>query len=136
MKTFHFKVVNGEPKRDTKTICGTGGSPKDRKIYGDRGIIVPNISTPTNRQVAGNKERIPVNYIRKFSSTARNSSTVSTDGMSKLRKISELCSQNPDFIVNKIYNVMYDRNVYEIAYNKLKSKPGNMTPGITPTTLR
>lgn len=30
---------------------------------------------------------------------------------------------------------MYDRSIYEIAYNKLKSKPGNMTPGITPTTL-
>lgn len=30
---------------------------------------------------------------------------------------------------------MYDRNLYQAAYDKLKSKPGNMTPGMTPTTL-
>jgi retron-type reverse transcriptase len=30
---------------------------------------------------------------------------------------------------------MFDREMYKIAYEKLKSKPGNMTPGINPTTL-
>lgn len=37
--------------------------------------------------------------------------------------------------MDKIYRLMYDRTLYEIAYNKLKSNPGNMTPGINPTTL-
>lgn len=70
-----------------------------------------------------------------FPNAARSSSTVSTDGMRKLRKISELCIQNPEFVVkDKVYNILYDREIYYIAYNKLKSKPGNMTPGITPTT--
>lgn len=30
---------------------------------------------------------------------------------------------------------MYAPELYAVAYEKLKSKPGNMTPGITPTTL-
>jgi group II intron reverse transcriptase/maturase len=36
---------------------------------------------------------------------------------------------------DKLYKLLYDRKLYQIAYDKLKSKPGNMTPGITPTTL-
>jgi nicotine oxidoreductase len=30
---------------------------------------------------------------------------------------------------------MYNPRLYEIAYNNLKSKPGNRTPGINPTSL-
>lgn len=30
---------------------------------------------------------------------------------------------------------MYDPRLYEIAYEKLRRNPGNMTRGITPTTL-
>jgi len=30
---------------------------------------------------------------------------------------------------------MYIKRLYEMAYENLKSKPGNMTPGISPTTL-
>lgn len=30
---------------------------------------------------------------------------------------------------------MYNERLYEIAYDNLKSKPGNMTQGIIPTTL-
>jgi len=37
--------------------------------------------------------------------------------------------------VNDIYNLMYNKRMYEIAYHKLRSNPGNMTPGIIPITL-
>jgi len=30
---------------------------------------------------------------------------------------------------------MYNHRFYEIAYHNLKSQPGNMTPGLNPTTL-
>lgn len=74
--------------------------------------------------------------VRKISSVAGSSSTVSTDAVRRLRKIAELCKQNPDFVVkDKLYKLLYDANLYEIAYQKLKSNPGNMTPGINPTTL-
>jgi len=30
---------------------------------------------------------------------------------------------------------MFNVRMYEVAYQKLKSNPGNMTPGINPITL-
>lgn len=38
-------------------------------------------------------------------------------------------------MIDDIYKIMLDKKMYEIAYHKLRSNPGNMTPGITPTTL-
>jgi retron-type reverse transcriptase len=96
--------------------------PKALKGHGNRGIIVP---------IMG---RIPVLGVRKFSSTADGVSSVSTER--KLQKINELCINNKDFIVtDRLYRLLYDKEMYYVAYEKLKSKPGNMTQGITPTTL-
>jgi retron-type reverse transcriptase len=61
---------------------------------------------------------------------------VSTDAISKIRRIAEFCKQNPDFIVtDKLYRLLYDKRLQQASYEKLKSKPGNMTPGIVPTTI-
>src|ERR1700688_5063343 len=46
-----------------------------------------------------------------------------------------MCSENPNHTVKDIYSLLYNQRLYEIAYQNLKSKPGNMTPGLTPTTL-
>lgn len=43
--------------------------------------------------------------------------------------------KDSSFIVKDIYTLMYNHKLYEIAYDNLKSKPGNMTPGLNPTTL-
>jgi retron-type reverse transcriptase len=80
--------------------------------------------------------RVPGIHLRHFSSSAGSSSTVSTDGLEKLRKIAMLSKTNANFIVtDKLYRLLYDRVIFQIAYEKLKSKPGNMTPGILPMTL-
>lgn len=92
--------------------------------HGNRGIVVPFTG------------RIPGIGVRNFSSDAGGSSTVLTDGLRKIRKINDLCISNKEFIVtDKLYNILYDKEIYLTAYHKLKSKPGNMTQGITPTTL-
>lgn len=71
-----------------------------------------------------------------YSTTAGGSSTVSTDGLRKIQKIRELCVENKEFVVtDKLYKILYDKELYYAAYNKLKSKSGNMTPGIVPTIL-
>lgn len=55
---------------------------------------------------------------------------------SKLVRLMEMCNKMPNIkITDPIYNILYDRRLYEIAYHSLKSKPGNMTPGILPETL-
>lgn len=38
-------------------------------------------------------------------------------------------------IKEKVYKFLLDPRMFEIAYAKLRSKPGNLTPGINPTTL-
>lgn len=100
------------------------GLPKVLKNYGNRGIVLPY------------QGRVPGIGVRNKSTTAGGSSTVSTDSLAKLRRINELCKNNPAFIVtDKLYKLLYDPMLYEMAYQKLRSKPGNMTPGINPTTL-
>jgi hypothetical protein len=38
-------------------------------------------------------------------------------------------------IDRKIYRILCDPDLLEFAYNNIKSKPGTMTPGISPETL-
>lgn len=112
--------------------------PKASKGYGNRGTILPLIllSDSSSLRKLRVKERVPGFGARYLSDIAGASSTVTTDGIRKLRRIYELRKDNPDYIVkDKLYKLMFDANLYMIAYDKLKSKPGNMTPGITPTTL-
>jgi group II intron reverse transcriptase/maturase len=108
----------------TKVKNRTTGLPKALKGHGNRGAIVPMLG------------RAPGLSVCRYSNIAGSSSTVSTDGFGKLQKIHELCGDNKDFIVkDKLYRLLYDKELYYAAYQKLKSKPGNMTPGIIPITL-
>jgi group II intron reverse transcriptase/maturase len=117
-------VKSWDSKEDNKITIGTKGLPTALKSHGNRGIVVP---------LPG---RIPGISVCMYSTTAGGSSTVSTDGIRKIQKIRELCVENKEFIVtDKLYKILYDKELYYAAYNKLKSKPGNMTPGIVPTTL-
>jgi retron-type reverse transcriptase len=84
----------------------------------------------------GTRGRIPDFNIRELSTSAGSPVQSKSDTCAKLLKLREHCMKNPDTPVNleKIYRLMYDPSLYELAYNKLKSNPGNMTAGITPTT--
>jgi group II intron reverse transcriptase/maturase len=79
--------------------------------------------------------RIPGQRICNYSSTAGDSSTVKSDAIRKLLWLGEKCNENKNYEVRDIYTMMYNKKLFEMAYNSLKSNPGNMTPGMTPTTL-
>ena len=54
----------------------------------------------------------------------------------KFEKLVQIFSKpKENFKVNDIYRLMFNVRMYEVAYQKLKSNPGNMTPGINPVTL-
>lgn len=54
----------------------------------------------------------------------------------RFEKLTEICATPKDGMkINDIYKLMFNVRMYEVAYRKLKSNPGNMTPGISPTTL-
>lgn len=54
----------------------------------------------------------------------------------RFTKLIEICERRKeDFKVNDIYTLMRNKEMYEVAYQKLKSNPGNMTPSIDQVTL-
>lgn len=56
--------------------------------------------------------------------------------LSRLNKIAELSKQHPNSVIDRnLYNFLFEKELYIIAYDKLKSNPGNMTPGLDETTL-
>lgn len=120
----NLNVESWNSKDNLKVIIGTGGLPKAWKGYGNRGVVVP---------VLG---RAPAKGFCHYSSSADGVSTVSTDGLKKIQKINELCIKDKNFVIkDKLFNLLYDKELYYAAYQKLKSNPGNMTPGVNPTTL-
>lgn len=56
--------------------------------------------------------------------------------LSKLRKLKEFAKNNPKkYVSQSVYNLICDVDLLEIAYNNIKSNPGNMTPAARPETL-
>lgn len=54
----------------------------------------------------------------------------------RFEKLTQICATHKDGLkANDIYKLMFNVRMYEVAYHKLRSNPGNMTPGITPVTL-
>ncbi|MDO7911645.1 reverse transcriptase domain-containing protein [Pseudomonas sp. 22-AL-CL-001] len=42
---------------------------------------------------------------------------------------------DPTYVNDRLYRLMFKEDLYIVAYEKIKSKPGNMTPGMDKTTL-
>ncbi len=133
----NFKVKSRQSKGILIQNIGTSRLPKAGNGYGNRGIVVPGYANIYCPMKIGTRGRIPDFNIRELSTSAGSPVQRKSDTCAKLLKLREHCMKNPDTPVNleKIYRLMYDPSLYELAYNKLKSNPGNMTAGITPTTL-
>nr|UED14394.1 hypothetical protein [Ophiocordyceps sp.] len=135
-RTSIQNVESGSSKGIDKQVCETTGLPTVQKDHGNRGIVVPittNLIFNSRKVISGRK---PVIGLRTISSAAEGFSTASPNALEKIRKIAQLCKDKPDFkVTDKLYRLLYDKKLHLTAYDKLKSKPGNMTPGIVPTTL-
>jgi len=54
--------------------------------------------------------------------------------LQRIEKLREL-NKDPKWVNTDLYRLLYRRGLYTSAYEKLKSKPGNMTPGSDEATL-
>lgn len=119
---------NKRKKGEPKGTVGLIREPRDCLriksflIYGNGGFVVGKIpkgarmySSKTPRDGSGVR---PIELPKKFT---------------KLVNICERKTSN--FKINDIYTLMFNMEMYEAAYKKLKSNPGNMTPGIDQITL-
>ena len=130
----NFKVKSRQSKGIQIQNIGTSRLPKAGNGYGNRGIVVPGYGNIYCSMKIGTRGRIPDFNIRELSTSAGSPVQRKSDTCAKLVKLREHCMKNPDTPVNmeKIYRLMYDPSLYELAYKK--SNPGNMTGGIRPTT--
>jgi hypothetical protein len=59
--------------------------------------------------------------------------------LSILKKLADLNTRSQKYpkgtIDRNLYSMLLNDSIFYLAYDKLKSKPGNMTAGINPTTL-
>lgn len=124
IKIINLNVDNSQPKRNNNSNVGNTGSPKCRQAYGDRVDVVRRIK---------NFERSTVKSFlnRKLYSTG---STINVER--KFESFVKRAMEFPKEIIDRdLYRILCDVNFLNIAYNNIKSKPGNMTSGITTETL-
>lgn len=108
----------------------TGSNP-----YGNRVTIVPSLYG------AGNTARIRGRVTANFALSFRGYSTGCDTApeakiIKKLEDLFTRSNSNPDMPIDRdLYKLVCDVNLLRVAYDKLKSKPGQMTPGVNPETL-
>jgi hypothetical protein len=104
--------------------CQNSGSPDRRKSGGDGGLILARLNTgykPWLSLVKGSRD-----ISTKVSLPA---------GFEKLGKLRELNTIDKTTANTKVLDLLSDIDILIAAYSKLKSSPGNMTPGMDSETL-
>lgn len=123
-----------QPKMEYKLLNLTTGLPKGRNTYGNRVTIVSGQRNAAYEFMKMNWRKSVT--VSNFVSVRKYSTDVQAKVFTKLDSLTNYCLSNKDKIVDrKIYNILYDPYFLEYAYNTIKSKPGNITPGISPETL-
>lgn len=125
--------ANVQPKDGYVLIRGTFGWPKGSNAYGHGTTILPvNSYLYANPNRLG-RGRVVGNNVTLFRRYSTGCAPIVSD---KYVSLVERCEKYPNDIVDRdLYRFLLDPNMYLIAYHKLRSKPGNMTPGISPETL-
>lgn len=127
----------GPPKEIINLIKRTKGSPKViLNYYGDRAYN-------STRFLIGNKKYKLSNINWRGSVAVSNkfqrryySSVENNNVLSKLEKITILSKQHPTGIIDRgLYSLLTKEDLFIIAYEKLKSKPGNITSALDESTL-
>lgn len=137
LKSCKFKVnvstrfiMNNFKKRksvlsNTNSIKGTMGLPKGRNTYGNGGFTVDKFKC--RRKLA----------VRFYSTDVEMEECLSNDKLLiRLKKLNNVSVKYPEKTINlKLYNLLFYSELYELAYNNLKSNKGIDTPALDPDTL-
>lgn len=114
--------------KENRGVFKNSGSPNGRKLRGDGG---PDLGLQTLVTLA---------HKRRVLSLPKGSRRFSTKdslpaGLEKLGKLSKLNLKNTELVNTKVMDIVADEDVLMAAYAKIKSSPGNMTPGADSETL-
>lgn len=113
----------------------TSGLPTGSNSHGNRATIRPLKFAISN--VIGNRGSVAANdasYVRNYSTGSASTSEV--DIVKKIEDLYLRSKSNPNLPIDrKLYKLICNKDLLKLAYEKLKSKPGQMTPGTNPETL-
>lgn len=118
----------------------TSGWPKGRNPYGYGTIIVPardHLGPTYDSASPGRAQETPEGRGRVVAEepTATDSLTrMGSTGLSRLKVIDSLNSDQT-WVNRDLYRLMFREDLYVTAYERIKSNPGNMTPGVNGETL-
>lgn len=124
-------------KGEDWTRCVTVGLPKGWKTHGNGVSIVPIVMRISAQYVRGNalrKGRDTVNNMFQFRNNSTGGTTQTSNVVDKLNSL-RLRSKDSHTIDRNLISLLSNYDLLELAYNNIKSKPGNMTAGINPETL-
>ena len=133
-ETIIPKDLSGPSKYTINTINLTKGLPKESDFYGNRAsystcLVNSRYMRRNGRRKGRGAESIKIQY-RGYCSV-QNANVIE-----RLEKIAEISSKNPNAIIDRnLYNLLVYKDLFILAYNKLKSRPGNMTPALDEATL-
>lgn len=135
----NLKVESGQPKNILRTDQDNLGLPKGSNPYGNRAVVVP-LDKGNVLGFGGLKHRQEGRTAAKTLLKVRGYCTGSTKVKSKiakdLGKLYERSRTNKKKVIDRnLYKILCDKEALLKAYQKLKSKPGSMTPGVVPETL-
>lgn len=100
------------PKCDFSGRLGTTGTPKGRKSYGNGGLV---------RSLGINR--------------SNSAATIIAPACGKLEKLVKRNKENNQLVNDKLIHIVADPEVLILAYEAVKSKPGNSIPGVDAQTL-
>lgn len=128
-----FKVESKQPKNSLWIGKATIGLPKGSDSYGNRAVIVP-------ANGGGNTLRwgraAAKTYLNQRQYSTGSATVVEANIISKLRDLHKRSSEFPKNVIDRnLYKLLCNKDLLSLAYNRLKSKPGQMTPGVSPETL-
>jgi nicotine oxidoreductase len=133
-----IKGMNGKPKSKGSRINTNSGPATATNGHAVRGLEVA-----VNRYGVRNSTRSTLKMSLRSSpvlNALRQHSTGTGCSTNVMSKLSDLHNRSKSFPNQPIDRDLYktfvlNKDMYLVAYNRLKSKPGMMTPGISPRTL-
>ena len=129
------KVMEVVPKGYVRISTLNTGLPKGSNTYGNRAPIVP----VTRWYDSGNSEwrgRGAVSLLFRRTYVSGGDTREKLNVATKLNKLFEISQSKPNAVIDRnLYNLVTNIDTLIYAYENIKSKPGNMTPGVTPETI-
>jgi group II intron reverse transcriptase/maturase len=140
-KRIRTNIENLPAKGDVRVVSVTVGLPKGINTYGSGAAIIPAMSPRMNQTlyVKTNilrKERAAVNNLLSAGNYSTGSATPRGNVITKLSNLRVRSLLKRDLLIDRnLMSLLCNPELLMLAYDNIKSKPGNMTQGVVPETL-